>query len=55
VRDIVLLNAGAALYAAGVSSSIGDGVKLAREAVASGRARAKLQQLADVTTRLGAG
>jgi len=55
VRDIVLLNAGAALHAAGVSSSIGDGVKLAREAVASGRARAKLQQLADVTTRLGAG
>jgi len=55
VRDIVLLNGGAALYAAGICSSIGDGVKLAREAVASGRALAKLQQLADVTTRLSAG
>ena len=31
VRDIVLLNAGAALYAANVAGSIGDGVELARE------------------------
>jgi anthranilate phosphoribosyltransferase len=30
VRDIVLLNAGAALYCAGVAESIADGVKRAR-------------------------
>jgi anthranilate phosphoribosyltransferase len=51
VRDIVLLNAGAALYAAGVASSVADGVKRAREAVASGAAMAKLSQFVSVTNR----
>ena len=46
VRDIVLLNAGAAIYAGGVAASIEEGVKRAREAVASGAALAKLDQLA---------
>jgi anthranilate phosphoribosyltransferase len=41
-RDIVLLNAGAALYAAGVAPSIGDGIEKARIALANGAARAKL-------------
>ncbi|WP_046113381.1 anthranilate phosphoribosyltransferase [Aquincola tertiaricarbonis] len=54
VRDIVLLNAGAALYCANVAASIVDGVKLAREAVASGAARAKLQQVVAATCRLKA-
>ncbi|MCR5866402.1 anthranilate phosphoribosyltransferase [Aquincola sp. J276] len=54
VRDIVLLNAGAALYCANVAASIVDGVKLAREAVASGAARAKLQQFVAATCRLKA-
>jgi len=40
--DVVLLNAGAALYAANVASSIADGIERARKAVASGAARAKL-------------
>lgn len=52
VRDIVLLNAGGALYCAGVAPSIGDGVKLAREAVASGKALAKLSQFVAVTQKL---
>ncbi|URI09900.1 anthranilate phosphoribosyltransferase [Aquincola tertiaricarbonis] len=52
VRDIVLLNAGAALYCADVAGSIAEGVKLAREAVASGAARAKLQQFIATTQRL---
>ncbi|WP_119355309.1 anthranilate phosphoribosyltransferase [Azohydromonas sediminis] len=52
VRDIVLLNAGAALYCANLAGSIGDGVKLAREAVASGRALAKLSQFVAATNRL---
>ncbi len=52
VRDIVLLNAGAALYAAGVAGSIGEGVKRAAEAVASGSAAAKLAQFVALTQRL---
>jgi len=52
VRDIVLLNAGAALYAAGVADSIRAGVEKAREAVASGAARAKLDQFAAATRRI---
>ncbi len=44
-RDIVILNAGAALYAANVADSIQDGMKLARAAIESGAASAKLAQL----------
>jgi anthranilate phosphoribosyltransferase len=51
VRDIVLLNAGAALYCAGVAASVSDGVRRAREAVASGAALAKLSQFVGVTNR----
>ncbi|NKI97770.1 anthranilate phosphoribosyltransferase [Rhizobacter sp. SG703] len=51
VRDIVLLNAGAALYCANVASSVSDGVRMAREAVASGKALAKLSQFVAVTNR----
>ena len=54
VRDIVLLNAGAALYCAGVADSVADGVKQAREAVASGKAQAKLSQFVAVTNRFKA-
>ena len=43
--DIVALNAGAALYAAGVANSIADGLARARQALSSGAARAKLDQL----------
>lgn len=49
VRDIVILNAGTALYAAGVANSIADGVNRAREAIGSGAARAKLEQFAKFT------
>jgi anthranilate phosphoribosyltransferase len=41
-REIVALNAGAALYAANLAGSIGEGIGRAREAIASGAARAKL-------------
>jgi anthranilate phosphoribosyltransferase len=43
-RDIVLINAGAALYAANVASSIADGLARARVAIESGAAKAKLAQ-----------
>ena len=51
VRDVVLLNAGAALYCAGVAASVTEGVKRAREAVASGAALAKLSQFVSATQR----
>ncbi len=44
-RDIVCLNAGAAIYTAGVADSFDTGIELAREALASGAAREKLDQL----------
>ena len=53
-REIVLLNAGTALYAANAVDSIGAGIAAAREAVASGAARAKLEQFVAVTRRLAA-
>ena len=53
-RDIVLLNAGAALYAAGVAASIGDGVEKARIALSSGAARARLDSYVEATRRLAA-
>ena len=52
VRDVVLLNAGAALYAAGVADSIMDGVKRARQTVASGAAAARLEQFVSATQAL---
>ncbi|HTI18740.1 MAG TPA: anthranilate phosphoribosyltransferase [Trinickia sp.] len=48
-REIVALNAGAALYSANAAASIGDGIQIAREAIASGRARAKVDELARFT------
>ena len=50
--DIVLLNAGAALYIAEAAGSIADGVEKARAAVASGAARDKLDVLVATTRRL---
>ena len=43
-RDIVMINAGAALYAANVADSIADGLARARVAIESGAAKAKLAQ-----------
>ncbi|RZL29329.1 MAG: anthranilate phosphoribosyltransferase, partial [Rubrivivax sp.] len=53
-RDIVLLNAGATLYAANVAPTIADGIARAREALDSGAARAKLDTFVKVTQNLGA-
>jgi anthranilate phosphoribosyltransferase len=53
--DIVLFNAGAALYAAGVAKDIGDGVVRARHAVASGAARERLERYVAATAALGGG
>lgn len=48
-RDIVCLNAGAAIYAAGLTGSLTEGVDRAREVIASGEAAAKLEQLIEAT------
>ncbi|MDO9401039.1 MAG: anthranilate phosphoribosyltransferase [Polaromonas sp.] len=48
-RDIVILNAGAALYAANVADSIKAGIALARQAIDSGAAQGKLEQLVVAT------
>jgi len=51
-RDIVVLNAGAALYIAEAAASIGAGVELARQAIDSGAALAKLEALIATTREL---
>jgi anthranilate phosphoribosyltransferase len=48
-RDIVLANAGAAIYIAGETNSIESGVDRARESIESGAARATLDDLTSVT------
>jgi anthranilate phosphoribosyltransferase len=53
-RDIVILNAGAALYAANVADSMKAGIDLARQAITSGAAQARLTQLVKATQALGA-
>ncbi len=44
-KDIVCLNAGAAIYAAGLAASLTDGVKKAQDVIASGAVAEKLEQL----------
>ncbi len=50
-RDVVLLNAAAALVAAGVADRLGDAVPLAAYAIDSGHARQRLQLLVEFTNR----
>ncbi len=52
-RDVVLLNAGAALYVAGAASSIDEGIGLARTSVDSGRAAQVLEDMVRFTNRAG--
>jgi anthranilate phosphoribosyltransferase len=50
-REIVALNAGAALYTANLAASIGEGIRRAREVLASGAARQKLDEFVACTRR----
>jgi anthranilate phosphoribosyltransferase len=50
-REIVTLNAGAALYTANLVDSIGDGIAKARETLASGAARKKLDDFINFTRK----
>jgi anthranilate phosphoribosyltransferase len=53
-REIVVFNAGVALYAANIADSIGDGIARARSALASGAAKRKLDEFVEVTRALAA-
>ncbi len=48
-RNVVLLNAGAALYTANLAPTIGDGIALALTAIESGAARIKVDEFAAFT------
>ena len=48
-RDIVVLNAGAAIYVAGLAGSLKDGVRKADAAIAGGEARNRLDRLVVLT------
>lgn len=52
-REIVTFNAGVALYTANLADSIGAGIQLAREVLACGAARAKLEAFVACTRKLG--
>jgi anthranilate phosphoribosyltransferase len=47
--DIIALNAGAAIYVSGVADSLVEGIELAKDAIGSGLAGAKLQELVSFT------
>ena len=51
-RDIVAVNAGAAIYAAGKANTLDDGVEQAFEVLKSGAARAKLDEFVQFTKKL---
>ncbi len=53
-RDIVALNAGAAIYVAGLASDLGTGIKTAQAVIASGAAKKKLQELVTLSRKLTA-
>lgn len=54
-RDIVALNAGAAIYAAGRAESLNEGVRVASETLDSGTALERIEQLSEYTQPLREG
>ena len=50
--DIVLLNAGAAIYVAGIVDDLRFGIERARQIIASGEAEQKLVQLVELTNKV---
>ena len=51
--DVVALNAGAAIYASGVATTLANGVVLAQDLIASGQASEKLKEFVDLTQMMG--
>nr|VFK23341.1 MAG: anthranilate phosphoribosyltransferase [Candidatus Kentron sp. LPFa] len=52
-RDIVTLNAGAAIFVAGIAETLEDGIEKARKAIADGHAKEKLEALVRLSTGKG--
>jgi anthranilate phosphoribosyltransferase len=52
-RDVILLNAGAAIYVSGEAKTIEEGVRLAGESIGSGAAEKALEDFVHTTRRLG--
>lgn len=50
-RDIVLLNAGAAIYVAGIADTMADGIKKAEDSIDSGKAKKVLEKLVEFTSK----
>ncbi len=50
-RDIVLMNAGAAIYVSGIADSLEQGIKTAHRAIESGAALKKLHELVEFTNK----
>lgn len=51
-RDIVLLNAGCAIYCTGAASSIEEGIAMAKDSIDSGKAYAKFEKMKEFTNRI---
>lgn len=51
-RDIVLINAAAALLVDGVARDIQEGLEMAREAIRNSRAKKKLKQIIEISNKL---
>ncbi len=49
-RDIITINAGAAIYVAGLAGSLENGIAMAEDAIASGAAKEKLKELVEFTS-----
>lgn len=52
-RDVVMVNAGAAIYVAGLEDTLANGIARARDVLAEGAALQKLEELVDYSCRLG--
>ena len=52
-RDTVLLNAGASIYAGRRADTIAQGIEMAREAIDSGAALKKLEQVIEMSNSIG--
>ncbi len=52
IRDVVVLNAGAAIYVCGLVDSLEQGARRAAEVIAEGKAKSKLEQLVEFTNAL---
>ena len=52
-RDIVTLNAGAAIYVSGLATSLADGIEQAAQSISAGRAKQALLSLVEISSEMG--